>query len=66
MIELIQESAYIPFAAVYNESIGNPWFIMRNLMAKKSSDFASYWATQQAVVEKGLDKAIQQIEEIPG
>ena len=51
---------------MYNESIGNPWFIMRNLMAKKSSDFASYWAKQQAVVEKGLDKAIQQIEEIPG
>lgn len=66
MIELIKESAYIPFAAVYNESIGNPWFIMRNLMAKKSSDFASYWAKQQDVVEKGLDKAIQQIEEIPG
>ena len=66
MIELIKESAYIPFAAVYNESIGKPWFIMRNLMAQKSSNFASYWAKQQTVVEKGLAKAIAQIEEIPG
>ena len=64
MIDLIQQSVLINFESIYNESIGNPWFIMRFMMGEKSKDFASYWAKEQGKVEKALQKAVEQIREM--
>lgn len=64
MIDLIQASVLINFESIYNESIGNPWFIMRFMMQNKNKDFASYWAKEQGKVEKALEKAVTQIREI--
>ena len=35
---------------------------MRELMGKKSGDFASYWAKQEKSVEKALAKTVEMIE----
>lgn len=64
MIDLIQASVLINFESIYNESIGNPWFIMRFMMQNKNKDFASYWAKEQGKVEKALKKAVTQIREM--
>ena len=64
MIDLIQQSVLINFESVYNESIGSPWFIMRDLMGAKSSDFASYWAKHVNKIERELGKAVEKIRDI--
>lgn len=64
MIDLIQASVLINFESIYNESIGNPWFIMRFMMQNKNKDFASYLAKEQGKVEKALEKAVTQIREM--
>ena len=64
MIDLIQQSVLINFESIYNEAIGNPWFIMRIMMDRKTKDFASYWAKEESKVEKALQKAVEQIREM--
>ena len=64
MIDLIQQSVLINFESVYNESIGSPWFVMRDLMGAKSSDFASYWAKHVNKIERELGKAVEKIRDI--
>ena len=58
MVDLIKDSIYINFECLYNESIGNPWFVMRNLMTAKNSNFSSYWASQKKLIDKLLSKAV--------
>ncbi len=62
MIDLIQSSALINFEQLYNESIGNPWFVLRTLMPAKNSNYASYWATNSKVIKKMLEKAVEKIQ----
>ena len=61
MVDLIKDNIYINFECLYNESIGNPWFVMRNLMTNKNSNFASYWASQRKIIGKQLEKAVDKI-----
>ncbi|MGN1345426.1 MAG: hypothetical protein ACI4V1_01465 [Eubacteriales bacterium] len=62
MMDLIQDSALINFEQLYNESIGNPWFVLRTLMPQKSNGYASYWASNSKVIKKKLELAIKQIQ----
>ena len=62
MMDLIQNSALINFEQLYNESIGNPWFVLRQLMSAKDSNYASYWAKNSKVMNKMLQKAVEKIE----
>ena len=64
MVDLLKDSIYINFESLYNESIGNPWFVLRMLMPQKSSNFASYWATNEKVVTSKLAEAVKLIEEL--
>ena len=64
MIDLIQQSVLINFESIYNESIGSPWFVMRDLMGKKSRDFTAYWASHVNKIERELGKAVEQIRAI--
>jgi hypothetical protein len=63
MMDLIEQSALINFEALYNESIGNPWFVVRSLMQQKSNNFASYWASNSKVINKKLGQAVAKIQE---
>ncbi|MBQ4590683.1 MAG: extracellular solute-binding protein [Clostridia bacterium] len=63
MMDLIKNSALINFEQLYNESIGNPWFVLRTLMPAKNSNYASYWATNSKVITKMLEKAVEKIQE---
>jgi len=63
MMDLIQDSALINFEQLYNESIGNPWFVLRTLMPAQNSNYASYWATNSKVITKMLQKAVEKIQE---
>lgn len=64
MVDLIKDSIYINFECLYNESIGNPWFVMRTLMTAKNNNFASYWAAQKKMIGKLLGKAVDRIREL--
>ena len=66
MIDLIKDSVYINFECLYNESIGNPWFVMRNLMTNKNSNFSSYWAAQKKMITKQLEKAVDKMRALGG
>ena len=64
MMDLIKDSVLINFESLYNESIGNPWFVLRTLMPQKNANFASYWATNKKIMGKMLDKAMEKIKEL--
>jgi ABC-type glycerol-3-phosphate transport system substrate-binding protein len=64
MIDLIRSSALINFESIFNEAIGNPWFVMRNLINEKKNNFASYWASNKKVVETQLKKVVEEIQKI--
>jgi len=64
MVDLLKDSIYINFESLYNESIGNPWFVLRMLMPQKSSNFASYWATNEKTIQTKLADAVKLIEEL--
>ena len=49
----------INFESLYNESIGNPWFVMRTLMPAKNASFSSWWASTRKSMNKIFEKAIQ-------
>ena len=62
MMDLIEQSVLINFESLYNESIGNPWFVLRSLMPAKDSNFASYWAKNSKPIGKMLQKAVEKIQ----
>jgi len=61
MMDLIKDSVLINFESLYNESIGNPWFVLRTLMPSKRDNFTSYWASNKKVIGKTLEKALDKI-----
>ena len=63
MMDLIEQSVLINFESLYNESIGNPWFVLRNLMPQKKNNFSSYWATNSKLIKAKLKKAVEKIQE---
>ena len=64
MMDLIKDSVYINFESLYNRAIGQPWFVLRNLMPQKDSNFASYWASNKKLLAKNVDKAIKKLKEL--
>ena len=61
MMDLIKDSVLINFESLYNESIGNPWFVLRTLMPQKKDNFASYWASSKKVITKTMEKAMDKL-----
>jgi hypothetical protein len=62
VLDIIREGAYLNFAGVYNESIGYPWFVLRQLMPEKSSNFASWYEKNEPVINSALEKLVTQIQ----
>ena len=64
MVDLIKDSIQFNFEIVYNDSSGDPWFLLRDLMSKKSRNFASFWASSKPRIEKMLGKAVEKIRDL--
>ncbi|GHU38636.1 hypothetical protein FACS1894105_12780 [Clostridia bacterium] len=64
MLDIIREGEYVNFASVYNNSIGSPWWVMRDLMYAKSNDFASWYDKNSPKIEAGIEKVVNKIKEI--
>ena len=64
MMDLIKDSVLINFESLYNESIGNPWFVMRTLMPAKNASFSSWWASNRKSMNKVFEKAIQKLKDL--
>jgi hypothetical protein len=62
MLDIIREGAYLNFASIYNESIGNPWFVLRDLMSQKSNKFASWYDKNEQKIAKAIEKLIDKME----
>ena len=62
MLDIIRDGAYLNFASIYNESIGGPWFVMRDLMSTRSNKFASWYDKKESQISTALDKLIEQME----
>lgn len=59
MLDIVRSGAYLNFASIYNESIGNPWFVMRTLMCAKSKDFTSWYAKNEPIIQKKLTAVVE-------
>jgi hypothetical protein len=63
MLDIIRDGALLPFAQVYNESIGGPWNVMRELVGyNQSSNFASWFNKNEARLTRSLEKFIEKME----
>ena len=58
MLDIIRDGAYLNFASIYNESIGNPWFVMRLLINEKKKDFASWIASNEPTIQQKLNELV--------
>lgn len=63
IIDMIHASGTTDFAYVYGYSMNNIGTIMRTLMTKQTSDFASTYASVEAAAKKGLDNLISAFKE---
>ncbi|MCL2773702.1 MAG: extracellular solute-binding protein [Oscillospiraceae bacterium] len=61
MLDIVRSGAYLNFASIYNESIGSPWFCMRNLMQAKSKDFASWYDKNESIIANKIDGIVSKI-----
>jgi len=59
MIDIIREGAYLNFASIYNESIDNPWFCMRDLMTNKRNNFASWYERNEPRIAKKINTVVE-------
>ena len=59
MIDIIREGAYLNFASIYNESIDNPWFCMRELMTNKSNNFASWYERNEPRIANRINRIME-------
>ncbi|MHC1694869.1 MAG: hypothetical protein AB9835_06300 [Eubacteriales bacterium] len=64
MLDIVREGISYNFASVYNETIGYPWYVMRSLMSEKSKDFASWYDKNEALIQKTMDKVVDNIEQL--
>ena len=63
MLDIIREGINLNFAYVYNYSIGSPWAVMRDLILKKSGDFASWYDKNEPKIQLAIEKLIKKMEE---
>ncbi|MCL1792391.1 MAG: hypothetical protein FWG34_00825 [Oscillospiraceae bacterium] len=63
MLDTIREGAYLNFAGIYNESIGYPWHVMRQLMSERSNRFASWWEKNEPKIVSAIEKLVAKMEE---
>jgi len=63
MMDLVKDSIYFNFESLYNETIATPWYVLRDLMPQKSTDFASYWKGKEKQVKRILKTTAKELKE---
>ncbi|MCL2517966.1 MAG: hypothetical protein FWF15_05330 [Oscillospiraceae bacterium] len=61
MLDIIRAGININFVSVYNSNIGNPAYVMRDLMSAKSNNFASWYAQNETKISLAIEKLIGQM-----
>ena len=62
MLDIVRSGAYLNFASIYNESIGSPWFCLRNLMQAKKKDFASWYEKNEPIISGKIDAIVSKLQ----
>ena len=62
MLDIIREGIYFNFASIYNMNIGNPWWVLRDLLTAKNNNFASWYESNEIKIQTSLDKMVETIE----
>ena len=63
MLEIIRQSCYVDYEYIYGSLYNKPAFIFRSLIGAKSSDSASWIASNSKAIQKQIDKAVKKLNE---
>jgi hypothetical protein len=64
MLDIIREGAYMNFASIYNQSIGNPWDVVREHMwDPPSNNFASWYERSEPRIVSAIERLVQRMED---
>ena len=64
MLEIIRETLYLDSEYLWGGSLGNPAYIMRNMLSAKKSDVASWMAKNEKAINRAVDKTVEKLENI--
>ena len=62
ILDVMRDGAYLDFGVMYNLSLGNPYYVFRDVLGPGKSDFASYLAKHEAAYQKQLDALLASFE----
>lgn len=60
MMDLIKDSVFFSFEMIYNNLIGNPCYVLRNILGSQSNNFTTWWAKREIAVDELLNTVIDQ------
>lgn len=66
IIDMIKNAAKTDFVYAYNYALNGAGLICRTMINKKTTDFASTWASIEAGAEQGLEELIELYEQLEG
>ena len=61
MLDIVRDGINIGFANIYNDTIGSPFSVMRELMNAKNKDFASWFAKNEQKISLAIEKFVEQM-----
>jgi len=64
MLDIIRAGININFVSVYNESIGNLAFMMREFVTNKNNNFSSWYAKNEEKISIAIEKLVEQMKEV--
>ena len=62
MLDIIREGIMLNFEIIYNESIGYPYHILRDLIANRNPNFASTWDNRKGTVIDKMELVVENFE----
>ena len=63
-MDIIKNNAHTDFCYAYNYALNGAGLMCRTLVAAKSADLSSQWASKKAGAEQGLKDLIAQYEKV--
>ena len=65
MLDIVRNGINLNFATIYNPNIGNPLYVMRDLIwTQKSNNFASWWEKNQPKISSALEKLLDKMQAV--
>jgi len=62
MLDIVRNGINMGFVDIYNESIGNPTYVMRDLMSQKDNNFASWYEKNENKISLAIEKLIAKMQ----